>query len=177
MKMFRCRICGETYLGEEKPSQCPFCGAHPDLIGMPEDYEGPSINDVELTEVERADLETAIELERSNTRFYLAMAARPDNDSLRSTYKRLARIEAEHCSVFCKLAKVAKPTDLTQPSEELGSWPADIEDSLRRENRAQALYDEFATRATSERVREVFSAVAAVERDHIALDELAMGYV
>lgn len=177
MKMFRCRICGETYLGESKPAQCPFCGAHAELIGMPEDYEGPSINDVELTEVERADLETAIELERSNTRFYLAMASRNDNDSLRSTYKRLARIEAEHCSVFCKLAKVPKPIDLTVPGEELGSWEADIEDSLRREDRAQGLYEQFAARATNGRVREVFSAVAAVERDHIALDRLAKGYV
>jgi len=28
MKMYRCRICGETYLGAEAPSHCPFCGAH-----------------------------------------------------------------------------------------------------------------------------------------------------
>ena len=27
MKLHRCRICGETYLGVERPSHCPFCGA------------------------------------------------------------------------------------------------------------------------------------------------------
>lgn len=177
MRMYRCRICGETYLGDDKPSQCPFCGAHIEYMGMPEDYDATTINDVELTEVERADLETSIELETANTRFYLAMAARQDNPTLSSAYKRLAKIEAEHCSVFCKLAKVKKPADLMEPGEELGTWMADIDESLVRENRAQGLYAEFAGRTTNDRLREIWTAVSAVERDHIALDELAKGYV
>jgi len=175
MHIYRCRICGETYLGAEAPTNCPFCGAHRESLVVTEEYSS-AINDVQLTEVERADLETAIELERSNTRFYLAMAARKDNEALASAYKRLARIEAEHCSVFCKLAKSPKPADITEQSEELGDWLSDIEESLQREQRASGLYAEFAARATSPRLREVFAAISAVERDHIALDELAKRY-
>jgi len=174
--MYRCRICGETYLGSEPPAMCPFCGAHVEFFVDPADYPA-DVNDIELTEVERADLDTAIELELANTRFYLAMAARGDNATLSSAYKRLATIEAEHCLLFCKLAKVPKPADLREIGDELGSWEADIAESLRRETRASALYAEFAARATSPRLLEVWRAVSAVEADHIVLDGVAKGYV
>ena len=176
LKMYRCRICGETYLGYEPAENCPFCGAHVEFLQMPEEYSA-AINDIQITETERADLDSSIELETANTRFYLGMAERKDNDPLRSTYKRLARIEAEHCSVFCKLAKVAKPADLVTPGETTGSWATDIQESLARENRATALYATFAERATNARLREVWAAVSDVEADHITLDELAMKYV
>ncbi|GAB4283372.1 MAG: hypothetical protein Kow0067_04310 [Coriobacteriia bacterium] len=176
MKLYRCRICGETYLGDEAPSQCPFCGAHVEFLVPPEEYP-ESINDVPATESEQADLERSIELERANTRFYLGMAERRDNDTLRSAYKRLAKVEAEHCSLFCKLARVDKPADLMTPAETTGSWSGDIAESLAREQRATALYAEFAGRATSARLREVWEAVSTVEADHIDLDRVAQGYL
>ena len=176
MKMYRCRICGETYLGYEAPTNCPFCGAHAELFVALGDYP-EDINVLQLTESERADLDTSIEVERSNTRFYLAMSRRTDNPGLASTYKRLAAVEAEHCSLFCKLARVPKPADIREPGEELGSWLADIDESARREHRASGLYTEFAARATSPRLVEVWTAVSAVETDHIDLDEAAKRYL
>ncbi|MDO8949700.1 MAG: hypothetical protein Q7V61_04185 [Actinomycetota bacterium] len=176
LKMYRCRICGETYLGYENPGNCPFCGAHAEFFGPPEEFDA-SINTVELTEIERGDLESSIEIERANARFYLGMAERKDNDTLRSTYKRLAQVEAEHCSVFCKLLRVGKPADLLVPGETTGTWATDIAESLKRENRATALYASFAARATNERLREVWNAVSAVEADHITLDDLALTYL
>lgn len=176
MTMYRCRICGETYLGNEAPTQCPFCGAHHQFMISPQEYPD-GINDVQLTEQERVDLETSVEVERSNARFYLGMAQRKDNDTLRSAYKRLSRVEAEHCSLFCKLLKVSKPADIGEPGETTGGWASDIAESVTRETRAKALYTEFAGRATNPRIREVFEAVAAVESDHLDLDEVAKGYV
>ena len=174
--MHRCRICGQTYLGSEAPSHCPFCGAHRELIVdaamYPED-----INTVQLTEIERTDLDTAVELERSNARFYLAMAQRGDNPGLANAFKRLAAVETEHCSLFCRLSTQPKPADLREPGEELGSWEADIDESARREHRASDLYAEFAGRATSPRLSEVWTAVSAIEADHIELDALAKLYV
>jgi len=173
--MYRCRICGETHLGSEKPSHCPFCGAHGELIVLAPDFPA-GINDVQLTEVEHADLLEAIELERSNTRFYLAMAAHHDNDTLSSAYKRLARIEAEHCSVFSKLAGVAKPADLTEPAEASDDWCVNIDESLARERRASRFYAQVVERATDPRIVEVFAAVSVIESDHIDLDNLAKEY-
>ncbi len=176
MKLYRCRICGDTYLGSEAPSHCPFCGAHRELMVEAREFP-PDINAVDPTETEHADLEASIELETSNTRFYLAAARRPGNDALRSYFKRLAKVEAEHCGIFCKLLGADKPSDLMTPSESTGSWASDIQDSLKREKRATGLYHTFAERATSERLREVFAAIADVETDHIALDEEAETYL
>lgn len=173
--MYRCRICGETHLGSAKPSNCPFCGAHEEYLVLSPEYP-PGINDVALTAVEQDDVLAAVELERGNARFYLAMAQHRDNDGLSSAYKRLAKIEAEHCSVFCKLARVAKPADLLVPSEAADNWCANIEDSLERERRASRFYADVVTRATNERIREVFAAVSAIEADHIELDNLAKRY-
>jgi rubrerythrin len=173
--MYRCRICGETHLGYEKPSNCPFCGAHVEHLVLSSEYPA-GINDVELTAIEREDVLAAIELERGNARFYLAMAQHRDNDALASAYKRLAKIEAEHCSVFSKLAGVPKPSDLLEPGEASADWCANIDDSLAREQHASAFYAEVVGRASSDRIREVFSAVSAIEADHIDLDHLAKRY-
>jgi rubrerythrin len=176
LKIYRCLICGEVYLGYEAPENCPFCGAHIEHLIPPEAYP-TDINIVSITETERADLDSSIELETANTRFYLGMAERKDNDILRSTYKRLAKVEAEHCSLFCKLAKKDIPEDLMTPGDTTGAWATDIEESLRRENRAGTLYAIFAERATSDRLREVWTSISAVESDHVTLDDLAMKYV
>lgn len=32
MKTFICEICGDAYLGTNKPSECPFCGARGNFI-------------------------------------------------------------------------------------------------------------------------------------------------
>lgn len=175
MKMVRCRICGEVYLGSETPSHCPFCGAHREYLVSSEEYPA-DINEVETTETERADLEAAIELERSNTRFYLGMAQHKAEPVLSSAYKRLSKIEAEHCEVFCTLAGVDEPDDLSVPMEVADDWCANIAESLEREKRASSLYAMFADRATSERLREVFAAIRDVEADHIEFDGVASAY-
>ncbi len=172
MQLHRCRVCGETFLGTDTPSHCPFCGAHREYFVDTRDYP-EDLNEVQITEVEREDLLAAIELERANTRFYLALAGNRDNLKLASAYKRLAKVEAEHASLFCKLAGVSKPFDLLEPGHAADDWCVNIADSRAREQRATALYALFASRATNERIGEVFSAISDVEADHIVVDSIA----
>src|SRR5659263_392698 len=89
----------------------------------------------------------------------------------------VSKRQAMHCSVFCKLAEAPKPADLMEAGEELGSWEADIDDSLRRETHASTLYAEFAGRATTPRLVEVWKEVSAIEADHIELDGIAKRYM
>ena len=175
MKMYRCRICGETYLGSEAPSHCPFCGAHRELLIDTTEYP-EDINDVRPTEVEKEDLLAAIELEFNNTHFYLGMGKhKADNPKLASAYKRLAKVEAEHCELFCKLAGVPVPDDLMVAEEVSADWCANIEASIGREQHASAFYAQAAGRATDARIKEVFDAVSVIEADHIELDGTAKG--
>ena len=44
LKLFRCRICGDPYLGSEPPSFCPFCGA-------PQRYMVPAADYVDRNDV------------------------------------------------------------------------------------------------------------------------------
>ena len=173
MRIQRCRICGETYLGAETPSHCPFCGAHAEYFVDTSEYP-EDINRFDLTEVERTDVMQAIELERANTRFYLGMGKhKADNPKLASAYKRLAKVEAEHCELFCKLAGVPEPQDLMTPDSVSADWCANIDESMSRELRASRFYAEVVGRATNERIKEIFTAVSAVEADHIELDGVA----
>jgi rubrerythrin len=174
VKLLRCRICGETYLGTNAPSRCPFCGAEAVYFVPTEEFD-ETVNRIAATELERDDLHTAIELERSNARFYAGLGRLAGNPKLANAYKRLAAIEAEHCSVFCKLVDEPKPADLLDPENVSDDWCANIAESLKREQRASAFYTQASGRATNERVREVLAAVSAVELDHIAVDGLASG--
>jgi rubrerythrin len=172
VNFFRCRICGETYLGTKPPSRCPFCGVTEDFFVLTTDYHenGEALI---LSETETADVLHAIDLERGNARFYRALGGHVDNPKLASGFKRLANIEAEHCSIFCKLAGCPKPVDLLEPSDEHGTWCDGVNESLARELRASNFYAEVAGRARDPRVCEVFLAIGAVERDHIELDGIA----
>lgn len=172
MNMYRCRICGEIHLGTEMPTRCPFCGAHDRYLGDADSFHA-SENDVQLTEIERDDVEAAIGLERSNARFYAAVALLDGDEALASAYKRLSRIEAEHCSVFSKLIREPKPSDLAEPADHPADWCAAIAESLRREQTAATFYAKVVGRATNIRVKEIFTAVAAIETDHIAFDGVA----
>jgi hypothetical protein len=171
---YRCRICGETYLGTRPPSRCPFCGVTDDYFVLTTDYVENGTPPA-LSETETADVLHAIDLERGNARYYRALGGHDENPKLASAFKRLANVEAEHCSVFCKLAGVAKPADLLEPGDGRGTWCDNVKESLARELRASNFYAEAAGRARNPKVVEVFLAIGAVERDHIELDGIAAG--
>ena len=38
VKLWRCEICGDPYIGESAPDNCPFCGAQKKYIKEAKDY-------------------------------------------------------------------------------------------------------------------------------------------
>ena len=170
LQLFRCRICGDPYLGSEAPSFCPFCGA-------PQRYMAPAAEYVDRNDVpnlsarSRANLEKALELEVKNAAFYMCASNCAPAPFDKAMFKALWRTEAEHASLICKLLKVPKPE--IKPDEQacLKDPRANFAAAHGREERAVAFYGQSAAEATEDRVKEVFAALTEVEGYHIALSE------
>jgi rubrerythrin len=168
LKLFRCQICGDPYLGSEPPSFCPFCGA-------PEKYLVPAIKYVDrntvpnLSAKSRENLEKALGLEVDNAAFYMCASNCAADPVAQAMFKALSKTEAEHASLICKILKVPKPE--IKPDEQACQKDpkANFAAAHGREERAVAFYGQAAKEATEDRVKEVFIALTEVETYHIAL--------
>lgn len=173
--VWRCRICGDSYLGAEIPSNCPFCGSRTHYLSQTADYS-PDMNTVDLTDSERADLEYACELEITNKTFYDACGALGrHNDALPSAFRALSKVEHEHLSIFGKLLRTEVPQAPKNPLPVSEDWAVNIAQSKKDEETASSFYIEAAARATNPRVKDVFTALAEVEADHIDIDAFMKG--
>lgn len=59
----RCDVCGEVYLGTEKPETCPFCGAHKLHLESIEADEFKALIPDDLEEEERGEMSLFIDLD------------------------------------------------------------------------------------------------------------------
>jgi len=101
VKLFRCLICGDPYVGEEPPKNCPFCGAPVNYIVPAEKY---NVKDLvqPISEKSRQNVEAAIQLEVSNASFYnCARNCEADNYG-KQLFRALAKVEAEHAALLSK---------------------------------------------------------------------------
>jgi len=173
LKLWRCQICGDPYLGEEKPANCPFCGAHERFMVLQSEFDN-RIGRVEgLTPVSKKNLEDALKLEIDNTQFYTCASGKSATDEAKNLFKALSKVESEHASVISKALGIKKP-----PIEEVDNCTGDYQENLaeshRREERAIKHYGKFLSEATEPRVQEIFSAIVAIESDHLSLSEERM---
>ncbi len=169
VRVFRCRICADPYIGEEPPSRCPFCGAVSGYFVVAEDWN-PREYDVEMSETSRSNLEAALKLELDNTAFYICAmnAAKKAGDEYGfAKFKALKKVENEHASAICKFLKIETP----QPESVSCSsdFKANSQEGFEREDRAIKAYSKFRDEATEERLKEFFGALVEIETDHLNL--------
>jgi rubrerythrin len=175
MNVYVCKICGDPYVGNTKPSNCPHCGAPAKYIILAENWVEPAAP--ELTDVSRKNLETSLKLEVENVQFYrCAMNTAKDDPMSHAMFKALSKIEAEHASTACKLLQISKSTIGDDPGVcSATSNEEHLEDALRREKEAVEFYTKAADDATERRVKEFFTALVEIENDHISLSNLRLG--
>ena len=169
MKVYRCRICGEVYIGEEKPKSCPFCGAHQNYFVLAKEWK--LIQSESLSEISKENLRKALELEIDNTNFYKAVSERSKDVYVSSMFKGLSKVEREHASAICKHLKIEKPDSKVGLDKAVDSDRANIEEANRREKRAVKFYTEARNQAPEEEIKEFFKALMEIESDHIILTE------
>src|SRR3974377_80093 len=168
LKLFRCRICGDPYLGSEPPSYCPFCGA-------PQKYLVPAEEDVDRNEVpnltaqSRTNLEKALDLEVRNAAFYMCASDCAQDPVAKAMFKALWRTEAGHAPLICKILKVPKPEIKPDDKACLKDPKANFAAAHQREKSAVVFYGRSATEATEDPVKEVFTALLAVGDYHTPL--------
>lgn len=171
IKLWRCEICGDPYIGEEPPANCPFCGVHRRYI---KEAKQAKVNfDVELNEKDKANAEHALEVEISNAAFYFCAAKKTDDEEGKLLFKALGKVEAEHASVWKKILKldsIAKGNDSCHAGNK-----ENLEDSHARETRAIEFYKKAAAESENERVKEIFEAFVEVETDHLKLSKERLG--
>ena len=169
IKVFRCRICGDPYIGSEAPKQCPFCGATQRFFVEAQDWNPDEFN-VTLSEISKKNLEAALQLELDNAAFYdcakNAADKAGDHYSL-AKFKALMKVEREHASAISKFLKISRPELEKQACN--ANAKANTKEGFEREDRAIKAYAKFRDEVTEPRLKEFFGALVEIETDHLDL--------
>jgi len=174
MNVYKCRICGDPYVGNTRPSNCPFCGAPAKFLILAENWV--EAVPPELSEISRKYLEASVKLEVENVQFYRCAMRATHEPLAKAMFKALSRIEAEHATVASKFLKLARPVIPDNPEIcGLTTREEHLEESLRREQKAVRFYKAAAQSVIEPPVKEFFEALAEVENDHISLSQLRLG--
>lgn len=167
MKTFICEICGDAYVGIEKPKNCPFCGARENYIKFGAEAN-PIVNQkIELSEQTIKNLKATYDLEVKASALYVCMEGKAKTYEIKAMYKRLAKVELEHAVIATKLLEIDRPT---VGIETCGD--EDVENFKRTialEENAAELYKKFALEAEEKNIKILFTALAQAESDHIKL--------
>lgn len=175
MTVYRCLICGDPYMGKDKPSNCPFCGATDLYIVKASEWIDENLSIGALTDISRKNLETALQLEVNNAPFYRDAMAKTKNIELQGIFKYLSKIEAEHASVVKKILKCELPEPETGKEVAIDNDRENISSAHEREKAATAFYRQAADESVEPRVKRVFIALSEIESDHIDLEKALMG--
>lgn len=167
VKLWRCEICGDPYIGEEPPKNCPFCGAHKAHIREAKKVQADF--DVELNKKDRANAEKALQVEVSNASFYFCAAKKTDDEEGKLLFKALSKVETEHAAIWRKILKLDKIPEANDSCHI--SNKENLEDSHARETRAIKFYRQAAAESSDKRINQIFEALVEVEKDHLKLSE------
>jgi rubrerythrin/rubredoxin len=170
VNVWRCEICGESYIGNEVPPQCPFCGVNRRFIKSARIAKVSF--DVALNENDLANVKYALAIELNNAGFYFCAARNTDDDEGKVIFKALGKVESEHASIWKKVLKLEKvdirPENCSKRNAE------NLMESHTRETRAIEFYRKAAQESKDMRLKQIFAALVEVETDHLALSAQRM---
>lgn len=164
--LYRCNICGEAYIGELKPSHCPFCGAHSHWLVYAKDYVEPQL--LELTEKSRKNLEFTYNLEVNASQIYHCIRKKTKDEFILGMFKAISKVELEHAELVGKLIDKDPGCEIPLKKE---LCTEDRKESLDKtkilETNAIKNYKKFLNEATEQRVKDIFQALVEIEQDHL----------
>jgi rubrerythrin len=169
ISVLRCRICHEPYIGVEAPSRCPFCGAPKRYFIMASKWDWGPYN-IQIGDISKTNLERALKLELDNTAFYrcaMKVAQKTGDDYGYAKFKALMKVEKEHAEAICKALRIPEPE-----YDDIGcsdSFLENTKEGWEREDRAIKAYAKFSEEAPEPLLKEFFSVLVEIEKDHLEL--------
>jgi len=167
MNLFICEICGDAYIGTEKPSDCPFCGAKNNFIKLADEAKPIIGEKVDISELTKKNLMETLDLEIKASAIYTCMAGKAKEYKIQKMYKRLAKIELEHAIIVTKLLSIALPE--INPESCSDENVENFKKTIELEDHATQLYKKFAGESVENNLRKFFGALMQVEAGHIEL--------
>jgi rubrerythrin len=167
MQLYICEICGDAYIGVEKPSDCPFCGARGNFIRLAIEAKPIAEIKTEIGELSKKNLRETLDLEIKASATYLCMAGKAKDYQIIKMYKRLAKVELEHAIIATKLLNIALPE--IKPENCSNADVENFQKTIELEDHAVELYQKFAKEAQEGHIRKFFGAITQVEAGHIEL--------
>jgi rubrerythrin len=171
MKAYRCLICGDPYMGEEMPTNCPFCGAEQKYLVDAEKWLDENNELTGISEESEKNLRTSLQLEANNAPFYNNAMLKTGDVELQAIFRYLSSVEREHASVIKKILKCEIPAAEPGKDRAKESDRENLITAHAREESAAFLYRKFAALAAEPRIRKVFTALSEIESDHILIEE------
>lgn len=168
--VWRCRICGEIYLGERIPSECPFCGSHQEHLEAVTENSAHSMHAGEpLAKTDLQNVAKTLREEYYDVQLYRMLAGqyRPDT-AFHGIFKRLSKIEKEHAELVVESSeqKLADPALKHPKISRQYSRGRLFNKALGREHTASAAYAEYSAATQNPRMKLVWHALSEVEHDH-----------
>jgi hypothetical protein len=125
---------------------------------------------IEIGSVSKANLERALKLELDNTAFYrcaMQKAQEARDDYGYAKFKALMRVEKEHAEAICKALRIPEP-ELDEVECSIDFFE-NTREGWEREDRAIKAYAKFAEEAQEMMLKEFFSVLVEIEKDHLEL--------
>jgi len=165
--LWRCEICGDPYIGDNPPDNCPFCGAHKQYMKTAKDANANF--DINLTPKDKENAEHALQVEVSNAAFYFCAAQKTGDAEGKLLFKALGKVEAEHAAIWKKVLKLIEAPKGTEQC--FIENKDNLNESHTRETKAIAFYKKASDEADDKRIKQIFAALVEVETDHLRLSE------
>lgn len=168
VKLYVCKICGEPYLGENAPHDCPFCGAPKQYIDSFENFT--EIWNTELNNQEKQELEETLELEINATAYYLNVAEQSKKYSKTNRlFKQLSRVENEHAEIAAKFLNIKLPEIKGEKTK--GTIRKDLMRTKELETKAIEKYQNFLKNSQSPNLKNLYIALIHAEKGHKDISE------
>jgi rubrerythrin len=167
VELWRCQICGDPYIGERPPANCPFCGAHRKFIKQAK--EAKVTFDIELKQADKQNVEEALKKEVSNATFYLCAAKQTDDDEGKLLFKALAKVELEHANIWRKILKLDSSPQANDSCHTKNV--ENLQESHDRETKTIDFYRNALSVSKNKRIKQILKALIEIESDHLLLSE------